>query len=176
MTGTFQFFLSLFLSVSQSQVCRIEKRKQKKFGCPSHICASLGQGVSIISVSVVNLASRSYRSHLGHFDAVILATPYINWLKLNSRIFFLVIWSKRVFWHFRLRIKFQNETYGQIKFARTQFSGLLLFSTQIGLIIDAVEMALSTNRKVFLSPKNFRLKCYRSYVTIIHSVWHRFFT
>ena len=47
-------------------------------------------------------------------------------------------------------IEFQNETFSQIKFL-----GLLLFSTQIGSIIDAVEKALST--------RYVRLKCYRSY-------------
>ena len=55
-----KFFWSLFLSVSQSQVCRIEKREQNFFGRLSHICARLGQGVSVILVSTVSLASQSY--------------------------------------------------------------------------------------------------------------------
>ena len=64
MTETPQNFLSLFLSVSQSQVCRIEKREQNFFGCLSHICARLGQGVSVILVSTVSLASQSYHCKL----------------------------------------------------------------------------------------------------------------
>jgi len=59
-----KIFKSLFLNVSQSQVCRIKKRKQKFFGRLSHICASLGWGVSVISVSTVNFVSQSYRSKL----------------------------------------------------------------------------------------------------------------
>ena len=42
----------------------------------SQIDANSGSSVSIISISAVNLASHSYQSHLGHFVAVILGTPY----------------------------------------------------------------------------------------------------
>ena len=57
-------FLSLFLIVLQSQVWRIEKREQIFFGRLSHICARLGQGVSVILVSTVSLASQSYHCKL----------------------------------------------------------------------------------------------------------------
>ena len=59
-----KIFWSLFLSVSQSQVCRIEKREQNFFGRLSHICATLGQGVSIILLSTVILAYQSYHCKL----------------------------------------------------------------------------------------------------------------
>jgi len=49
---------------TKSQVCRIEKRKQKFFGRLSHICASLDQGVSVILVWTVSLASQSYHCKL----------------------------------------------------------------------------------------------------------------
>ena len=64
-----KFFWSLFLSVSQSQVRRNEKREQEFFGRLIHIWSSLGQGVSVISVSAEHLASHSYRYRL--------ASPYI---------------------------------------------------------------------------------------------------
>ena len=51
---------------------------QKHLGRLSHISANSGSSVSIISVSAVNLVSHSYRSHSGHFDAVILGIPYIR--------------------------------------------------------------------------------------------------
>ena len=95
-----KIFLSLFLSVSQSQVCKIEKREQNFFGCLSHICARLGQGVSVILVSTVSLASQSYHCKIwfkrlihislsstprvslisvsfGSFWRSVLGTPYI---------------------------------------------------------------------------------------------------
>ena len=53
----------------------------------SHITSNSGSSVSIISVSAVNLGSHLYRFHLGHFDAVILGTPF----------------GKNNFWRFRDR-------------------------------------------------------------------------
>ena len=57
-----KIFWSLFLSVSQSQVCRIEKRDQNLFGRLSHICARLDQGVSVKSLQTLVQASQSYQS------------------------------------------------------------------------------------------------------------------
>jgi len=88
-----KIFWTLFLSVSQSQVRRIEKREQKFFERLSHICARLGQGVSVILVSMVSLASQSYRSHLGHFDAVILGTPYMPRIATPTQTFVTIIWE-----------------------------------------------------------------------------------
>ena len=73
-----KFLSSLFLSVSQSQMCRIEKQAKKIFGRLSHICASLGQGVSVISVSNVSLVSHSYHSKLWF--------KRLNHISLESRL------------------------------------------------------------------------------------------
>ena len=80
-------FLVVILSVSQSQLetlkCVESKSENKtfwasqsylcKFGSRrlSHITANSGSSVSIIPVAAVHLASHSYPSHFGHFDAVI---------------------------------------------------------------------------------------------------------
>ena len=57
-------FSSLFLILTQSQVCKIKMQEQNFFGRLSHICASLGRGVAVISVSTLSFASQSYRSKL----------------------------------------------------------------------------------------------------------------
>ena len=41
----------------------------------THITVNSGSSVSIISASAVNIGSDSYRSHLDHFDPVILNPP-----------------------------------------------------------------------------------------------------
>ena len=71
MTETPQIFILVILSVSQSQVCRNEKSEQKKMG------------VSVISVSRVDLASHLYLgwSQLDSWDAsfnYILSYPDID--------------------------------------------------------------------------------------------------
>ena len=57
-------FLSLFLILTQSQVCKIKMQEQNFLGRLSHICASLSRGVEVISVSTLSFASQSYRSKL----------------------------------------------------------------------------------------------------------------
>ena len=59
-------FSSLFLGVSQSQVCRTEKLAQKFLGD------------SVILVSRVSFESHSYRSYLDWFGSVILGTPWVD--------------------------------------------------------------------------------------------------
>ena len=54
-------------------VCKI-KMQEHFFWRLSHISASLGRGVSVISESTVGFASHSYRSHFGHFVVVMLGT------------------------------------------------------------------------------------------------------
>ena len=104
-----QFFWSLFLSVSQSQVCRIEKRKQKNFGCPSHICASLGQGVSVILVSTVSLASQSYHcklwfKRLNHIS--LDGRPLVSLISVSFGSFWRSNFQNLIFWTKKFRENF----------------------------------------------------------------------
>ena len=74
-------FSSLFFILTQSQLetlkCVKSKCKNKFFfERLSHICANSVRGVSVISVSTLGFASQSYRSHLGHFVALILLMKY----------------------------------------------------------------------------------------------------
>ena len=60
------------------------------FGCLSHICASLGQGVSVISVSMVSLVSHSYHCKLGikrlnHISFI--GTPRVSLISVLFRSF-----------------------------------------------------------------------------------------
>ena len=53
------------LSILHSYDCdTLQNNDQKILGRLSHICASLGQGVSVISVSTVSFVSHSYHSKL----------------------------------------------------------------------------------------------------------------
>ena len=94
-------FFDRYFWVCRSLKCVESKSKNKIFfGRLSHITANSGSSVSIISVSAVHLASHSYRSHLAHFDAVILGIPLYNgtmqnrFLRLDTFFYLSCIW-----WH-----------------------------------------------------------------------------
>ena len=80
---------SLFFILTQSQVCKIKMQEQNFFGRLSHICASSGRGVSVISVSTVGFASQSYRSQLDRFGVVILGT-----------LIYKLAWHRTNYWKF----------------------------------------------------------------------------
>ena len=87
MTETPQNFFCFRFSILHTLVCdTLKNNDQKNLGRLSHICASLGQGVAVISVSMVTLTSQSYRyklffKRLSHIS--IISTPRVSLISVS---------------------------------------------------------------------------------------------
>ena len=122
---------------SSTQVCRIEKREQKFFGPLSHICASSGQGVSVILVSTVSLASQSYHcklwfKRLTHIS--LSSTPRVSLISVSFGLFWRINYGWFQTWFLSKEIRkncFSGPFFQKKMFQKFWFSDFLGIKSEI---------------------------------------------
>ena len=96
-------------SILHTWDCDTLKNNDKKMGRLSHICASLGQGVSVILVSTVSLASQSYHcklwfKRLNHIS--LDGRPLVSLISVSFGSFWRSNFQNLIFWTKKFRENF----------------------------------------------------------------------
>ena len=150
MTETPHFFGSLFLSVPQSQMCKIEKRKQFFWVAQSYLCKIGPRRLRVISVSTVSFVSQSYNCKLWF--------KRLNHISLSGTLrVSLISVSFRSFWRSHVRyplyMSIQSRQFILEWFWSTRICSEQLFLADGDFWLDQWWLAIRSNGSVDWIPK-----------------------